>query len=32
MEKNKKKDWFKFEGIGGIPKPIRWQGWACLGI
>ena len=32
MEKNTKKDWFKFEGIMGFPKPIRWQGWACHGI
>jgi hypothetical protein len=32
MEKKSKKDWFKFEGILGFPKPIRWQGWACHGI
>lgn len=32
MEKNTKNDWFKFEGIFGFPKPIRWQGWACHGI
>lgn len=32
MEKNTKKDWFKFEGMLGFPKPIRWQGWACHGI
>ncbi len=32
MEKNTKKNWFKFEGILGFPKPIRWQGWASHGI
>ena len=32
MEKNTEKDWFKLDGIGGIPKPIRWQGWTCYGI
>jgi len=24
--------WFKFEGISGMPKPLRWQGYACYGI
>ncbi len=23
-----KEEWFKFE-VGSIPKPVRWQGWAC---
>ena len=23
-----KNEWFKFE-VGSIPKPVRWQGWAC---
>jgi|WetSurMetagenome_2_1015567.scaffolds.fasta_scaffold178513_1 hypothetical protein len=23
--------WFRYE-IGGIPKPVRWQGWACYVI
>ena len=23
--------WFRYE-IGGIPKPVRWQGWAWFGI
>ncbi|MBZ2165920.1 hypothetical protein [Methanobacterium spitsbergense] len=32
MEKNTKQEWFKFEGIGGVSKPIRWQGLACHGI
>jgi ascorbate-specific PTS system EIIC-type component UlaA len=22
--------WFIYE-IGGMPKPVRWQGWACYG-
>lgn len=32
MGKNIKKDWFKFEGLLGMPKPIHWQGWVCYGI
>lgn len=32
IEKYPKKDWFKYEGLVGMPKPIRWQGWACSGI
>ncbi|AEG17612.1 hypothetical protein [Methanobacterium paludis] len=23
--------WFRYE-IGGMPKPVRWQGWACYVI
>ena len=23
-----KNEWFKYE-VGSIPKPVRWQGWAC---
>lgn len=30
-KRNINDNWFKYE-IGGIPKPIRWQGWACYGI
>jgi hypothetical protein len=23
-----KEEWFKFK-VGSLPKPVRWQGWAC---
>lgn len=26
--KNPDKYWFKYE-YGGVPKPVRWQGWVC---
>lgn len=32
VEKDTKKDWFKYKRMGGIPKPISWQGWACYAI
>ena len=32
IEKNRKKDWFKWEELIRMPKPIRWQGWICIGI
>ncbi len=27
-----KEYWFKYKIGRGMPKPIRWQGWACYGI
>lgn len=30
-ERNNKSYWFNYE-VGGIPKPVRLQGWACYGI
>lgn len=30
-ERNNKSYWFSYE-VGGIPKPVRLQGWACYGI
>ena len=32
MLKKIKKDWFKWEELITMPKPIRWQGWICIGI
>jgi tetratricopeptide (TPR) repeat protein len=32
IKENPKKDWFKWEELIRMPKPIRWQGWACCGI
>lgn len=29
--KDPKEYWFRYE-IGGMPKPLRWQGWAWYGI
>ncbi len=30
-KKNTKDYWFRYE-IGGIPKPLRWQGWVCYSL
>ena len=30
-KKDIKEHWFKYE-VGGLPKPVRWQGWVCYSI
>ena len=32
IERYHKNDWFKYGGLGGIAKPINWQGWVCYSI
>ena len=32
VENVTQKDWFRYEGLMGGPRPISWQGWICCGI
>ena len=32
IEKNPKKDWFKWKELMTMPKPIHWKGWARSAI